>query len=520
MLERDLIRKCAENYGADAAYHDANGSRTWKEIDFRSDCLVQALNALGCTKGGRTAILSENRIEVAEHWFACLKSGIVRVGVNWRYSPHEVLHVIRDSDARIIFVEDKWLSLISNFVEELTSEGRTLVGIGGVNTLLYNYEPLIRDHEKGLVWPELSARDTAMIGYTSGSTGSPKGVVLSHGAIYNMLVHHVLRMEYNRSDVRIYVTNPAGININTMCSNIVNAIPTVISNYDRESFPKLVERYGVTQVTLVPTMLHRLLEEVDRCDADLSSLRQVAYGSMPATPALIRKAFAKLGCRLVNAYGASESAGPVVLLDALDHEKAMNGKPELLKSAGKAQPGVQIEIRDENDAPLPTGEMGLVWMSGETIMDGYNNLPELTSETLRDGWLKTGDFGFLDENGYLYLGERKQNMIVSGGFNVYPNAVENVIANHPAVEEVAVIGIFHPEWGEVIVAAITISSEQHEFDMNGLVTFCRDNLARYAVPKHFEVLDALPRGNTDKIDKITLKTILAKKIGLELEREY
>jgi len=513
MLERDLIRKCAENYGSQIAYYDEGGEKTWNEVNIRSNSLARAMSSLGCQKGDRSAILSQNRIELAEHWFACLKSGIVRVGINCRYSQADILHTIRDSDARVIFVEEKWIHSISDLIADLTSEGRILVSIGASDVLPYDYECLISSHEQLVEWPALTARDTAQIGYTSGSTGRPKGVILSHGAIYNMLTHHFIKMEYNRSDVRLYVTNPSGININTMCSNIVNGIPTVISNYDSETFPHLVERYRATQATLVPTMLHRLLDVSETCGADLSSLRQIAYGSMPATPALIRKAYSNLQCRLVNVYGASETSGPVIILDSADHDRAMAEKPELLGSVGKAQPGVNIEIRDEDGTPLPTGQMGLVWMAGATIMDGYNNLPELTSETLRDGWLKTGDFGFMDEDGYLYLGERKHNMIVSGGFNVYPNTVENAIAEYPAIKEVAVVGLPHLEWGEAVVAAISINSDPEQFKIEDLIDFCRINLARYEVPKHIELLDSLPRGNTDKIDKIAIKDILSLKLS-------
>ena len=511
MLERDLVRKSAINHGHEIAYHDRDGHRTWAEMDERSDRLARVLADLGVAKGMRTAILSSNRIEVAEHWFACLKTGMVRVGINWRYSAADMLHVIRDSDARVILVETENLELLRPHVAELEAEGRRFVGFGGAHPFALDYETLLAAAPRIDGWPPLAADDVAMIGYTSGSTGKPKGVILSHGGIYTMLVFNFIAMGYTRQAVRAYVTNAWGINSNTMCINIVNGMGTVLNNHDARNFHELVEKYQVTQVTLIPTMLRRLIDVVKAGNADVSSLRQVAYGSMPATPALVREAWETLGCALVNAYGASESSGPVVILDNQDHERAFSGEPHLLRSAGRAQPGVDIEIRDEEGNLLPTGQVGLVWMSGETLMKGYLNLPELTADTLKDGRLKTGDFGHVDDEGYLYLGERKHNMIVTGGFNVYPNAVENALAEHPAVSEVAVVGVAHPEWGEAVVAAIAPRASV-EIDTADLLDHCRRALARYEVPKHIEVLPALPRGNTDKVDKIAVRRILVEKL--------
>lgn len=508
MFLRDFVRRCAEKFSHDTAYIDANRRSDWFEMHRRSDKLARAMQDLGVTPGTRTAILSHNRIEIAEHWFACLKIGAVRAGLNWRYSTREMLHVIHDCDARLIFVEANCAESLSEHFDQLTAEGRILIGFGGPHDLVVDYEKLIASTDLAPDLPALGEDEIGAVGYTSGTTGAPKGVLLTNRNLLTSLVFNNMVNGYTKQDIRIYVTNPAGININTMCMNIITGMTTVLENFDVERFLDLIEEHRVTTVTVVPTMLRRIIDDVRGGNWDVSSLRQICYGTMPATPALIRDAYATLDCEFLNRYGVSESTGAVALLDDAGHKKALANEPDLLRSVGKAMPHADIEIRDEDGNRVPHGELGLVWIGGDTVMQGYLNLPDLNAKTVFGNWLKTGDFGRMDERGYVFLGDRQHNMIVTGGFNVYPNAVENAIAEHKAVGEVAVVGMPHPQWGEAVVAAVTLAANE-QATSEELLAYCRAKVSKFEVPKHFSILPALPRGNTDKVDKRAIQAMLA-----------
>ncbi|MDB5669106.1 MAG: hypothetical protein JWO25_65, partial [Alphaproteobacteria bacterium] len=214
------------------------------------------------------------------------------------------------------------------------------------------------------------------------------------------------------------------------------------------------------------------------------------------------------GCSFLNRYGVSESTGAVALLDDVGHREAIEHEPDLLRSIGRAMPHADVKIRDEEGNPVATGELGLVWIGGDTVMQGYLNLPELNARTVYGKWLKTGDFGRMDERGYIFLGDRQHNMIVTGGFNVYPNAVENAIAEHKGIGEVAVVGIPHPQWGEAVVAVVTLASGA-ELSATQVIEHCRRTVSKFEVPKHVEIVSALPRGNTDKVDKRAIERLVA-----------
>ncbi len=520
MFLRDFVRRCSEKFPHETAYIDADRRTSWAEIHQRSDKLARALQDLGMRTGDRSAILSHNRIEVAEHWFACLKSGTVRAGLNWRYSTREMLHVIRDCDARLIVVEAACAESLKDHVEELASEGRILVGFGGAHDLPVDYEMLIAGTDAAPALPDLEEDGLGAIGYTSGTTGNPKGVLLSNRNLITSLVFNNMVNGYRRQDVRLYVTNPAGININTMCMNMITGMTTVLENFQAERFLDSIEEHRVTTVTVVPTMLRRIVDDVKTGHRDISSLRQVCYGTMPATPALIRDAYATLDCEFMNRYGVSESTGAVALLDNYGHLDALDDDPDLLRSVGKAMPHADIQIRDEAGKELPRGELGLVWIGGDTVMQGYLNLPELNAKTVYGKWLKTGDFGRMDERGYVFLGDRQHNMIVTGGFNVYPNAVENALAEFNGVGEVAVFGMPHPQWGEAVVAAVTVTSGA-DVTPAALDKHCREKVSKFEVPKHIAILPSLPRGNTDKVDKRAIQAMFAQpgKLPWEIEKE-
>ncbi len=507
MFLRDFVVRCAHTYANKVAYIWRDERRTWKALHERSDRIAAALQGLGMRKGQVSGMLSRNRIEPAEHWFACVKAGIVRAGINWRYSAREMMHTIRDCNLKVLVIDAACVEQLAEHLQELRAAGIKLVGFGGSHGLEYDLETLIRKSDRKPDYPPLVDDDLIMIGYTSGTTGLPKGVLLSQRAVRESAVHNVLVNGYSPESVRLYVTNPAGINIFQMCFNCITGMTTVIDDYETKRFLELIEEHRITTVTLIPTILRRVLDELKIGHHDISSLKQVCYGTMPATPSLIRQAYDTLGCTFMQRYGVSESAGAVAALWDSDHRLALAGEPNLLTSVGRALLHADISIRDDEGQELSLGEQGTVWIRSDTLMAGYLNLPEESADALRLPWLRTGDFGRMDERGYIFLGDRKKNMIISGGMNVYPLGVENVLAEHPAIREAVVVGMPHPEWGEAVVAAVSLVPGK-QVTAEEVIAHCRISVAKYEVPKFVQIMDNLPQGNTNKIDKRAIKEML------------
>ncbi len=506
MLMRNFIANCAATYPNDCAYMSGDSRRSWQEVHVRSDRLAGSFQALGLSKGDCVGILAHNTIELAEHWFACLKAGYVRMGVNWRYSHREVAHTLSDSAVKGLIVDANCRALIEPHLNQLRRAGIILVGFGNGHGLENDYETLIaRGH--AAAYPVLGDNDDALIGYTSGSTGLPKGVLLTQRNVRESSIHMSIGAGYTFDDVRLYCTNPAGNNIFLCCLNVLTGMPTVIEDYHADSFIELVSRHRVTQVTLVPTMLRRAIESVRAGGCDVSSLRQITYGTMPTPPALIRQAYDTLDCAFLQVYGASETGGPVTALFDSHHRRGINGEPELLTSAGRVLPHARATIRDAQGNELPPGEQGTVWLGGETVMKGYVNLPDETQACLHGSWFRTGDLGRVDERGFIFLGDRNKNLIITGGMNVFPTSVENALAEHPAVSEAVAVGVPHPEWGEAVTAMVCLWPG-HSASGAQLIDHCRGRLPRWEVPKHVEVVPRLPTGFTDKIDKRAVRQIL------------
>ena len=266
----------------------------------------------------------------------------------------------------------------------------------------------------------------------------------------------------------------------------------------------------MTAFLLAPTMLNWALEDNAKRPFDLSSVRLIIYGSSPAARTLIRRVHETFGKDMINVYALTETTwGGVAFLSPDDHRRALTEKPELLSSVGRVASHFEISIRDEDGAPVAAGDPGEIWLRGPTVMAHYLNLPEQTNEVLQDGWLRTNDIGRLDEEGYLYLLDRQKFLIVSGGVNIYPAAVESILVKHPGVADICVVGVPHPVWGEAVVAVVR-RKEGHENLVGGdLIEFCRDKLNRPSTPKHIVfVEDDFPRTTNFKVRKKEVQAYL------------
>jgi acyl-CoA synthetase (AMP-forming)/AMP-acid ligase II len=505
---RDYLAQAAQNFPDKLAFIEGDRSITWKRLDERASKFARALQMLGMGKGDVIGILCHEHLEVYEYWFGCLKIGALRASINWRFAPQEMLHVARDSAAKVLLLEANCVPLMRPYFDELQANGVILIGFGGDHGLPNDYETLLAAATEPPVLPELRDEDLACLSYTSGSTGAPKGVMITQKGLRECVVWTVVNVGFRPDDVWYLPASSAWVTLFLGSFGVTNGMTTVIpeGDFNVADFMRHVERFKVTLLLLVPTMLQRVMDEYEKHPADFSSVRTLAYGSSPCPPSVLRRAMKLFPCRFLNFYGLTESTGGwISFLHHTDIAKALNGiHPERINSVGLTSVHFNTTIRDQEGNILPPGEWGEIWVKSETLMRGYVNLPKETEEVMRGEWLRTNDIGYKDEEGYLFLTDRQKFMIITGAANVFPTTVENVMADHPSVAEVAVVGVPHPEWQEAVVAAVRfwegMTATQHE-----LVDFCRDRLAVFELPKHVEVVSELPRGVTGKLDKKALK---------------
>jgi acyl-CoA synthetase (AMP-forming)/AMP-acid ligase II len=334
--------------------------------------------------------------------------------------------------------------------------------------------------------------------YTGGTTGPPKGVMLSHKNLLVSANACAAGIGLDQTDVECYVLPLFHIAVwAALCTAMAGATLVIARRPELELILKLIQEERCTHINLVPTLLGWMLSLPNLEDFDLSSLRMISYAGSPMAPEVLKAAIRKFGNIFVQGYGMTEAAPAVSFLTAADH--VLEGpRSRLLASAGKAAPGIEVRIVDDDDKSVAPGEIGEIAVKGENVMLGYWKNPELSAETLRGGWLHTGDMGTLDEEGYLFLKDRKSDMIVTGGENVFPKETEDVLYEHPAVQECAVVSAPDPRWGEKVQAVVALKAG-HSVPESELIAHCKGRLAGYKCPKAVEIWDALPKSPIGKI---------------------
>lgn len=512
LFPRDLLARCAQNFPSKMAYACGDQSRTWLEMEERSDRLVTALSNLGVGRAATVAILGRESLVVYEHFFACMKLGAIRLGLNWSYSTSELEHLLTDSGAKVLLVDGRCAKLLAPLRTQLEQSGVAIVGYGDGHGFSADYDMLMAANEiskRPPAWPELHPDDALMLTYTSGTTGRPKGVLHKQSSIAAMIFQSLVARGLGPDDILYAAAASSWMTVVLNLLGLGNGMGHVISDgtFEIQSFLSDVQRRKATAIMLVPTLIQRALDEIARNPYDLSSVRLLMYGSAPASPQLIQAAYAAFGCELVQSYGMTES-GWTTQLSAADHRWAIEYEPGLLRSAGRAGVMSEIEIRDERGQRVPRGTPGNVWIRSETLMKGYLNLPKETSEALHGEWLSTNDVGYLDARGYLFLTDRRKFMIISGAVNIFPSSVENALLEHPSVAEAAVVGAPHPKWGEAVVAVIRLHhgataapAELHDH--------CESLLNRMERPKHFVFVEDFPRSVNGKVQKQQVKDWVA-----------
>jgi acyl-CoA synthetase (AMP-forming)/AMP-acid ligase II len=443
-------------------------------------------------------MLTADCIETAELFIACAKIGAIRVGLNARLAPLEIATLIADSAPRLVMVASGCRALAASL--PVLAEAPVFIGFGPDHGFALDYEALIERHRHDGVLAETPA-ETVMIAYTTGSTGLPKGAVYPHETFLRSILYVSLYEGVMHDSVWLHAMAAAGIPIMHMLRNIFHGATTVIIGaWDPERALFLLERERATNCVLVPTMLNSLLASDSLGKRDTSALRLLGYGASPLPAATIREAMKAFGCPFLQMYGTTELMGMAMMLMPSDHAQGLAGRPEILASAGKALSFVDIRIVDDEGRDVPAGEIGELIIRSEVQFPAYWRAPEKYAETVIDGWLFTGDMARQDPEGYIYLGDRAKFRIKSGGFNVFPTEIENVLADHPAVDEVAVVGLPDDRWGERIHAVITLKPRS-EATPQALRDFCRGKIADFKIPKTIDIWPQIPKGPTGKIQK-------------------
>jgi acyl-CoA synthetase (AMP-forming)/AMP-acid ligase II len=509
MLVGDIPRRNGRRYPAKVAVRYGQAGLTWAALDERADRLGSYLLGRGLATGDRVAVSARNCLEWPELVFGLAKAGLVLVPVNIRHSPDEVGHVLGDSGARAAIVHH----------DQVERHGQTLSGLGflleiGGSEAGQDYEAALSTGRAADPTPSsLTDSDVQFILYTSGTTGRPKGVVNQHRGMLAQVLDTTISTEARHTDVMLATTPffTAGGMVRTLSWLYLGQTMIIHPRFDAEAVLDEIERSRVTFTTFIPTMLHRTLRMLeDGPPRDMSSLRRISYGSAPVPTGLAERAMKLLGCDLQQRYGLTEAGGQVTILGPAEHRAAIAGRTSLLTSCGRETPHAEIRIRDDEGLELPPGEIGEIVIRCDSSALGYWNNPEQTARTFRPDGLWSGDLGRLDADGYLHIEGRRTDMIISGGFNVYPAELERVLSGHHQVDLAAVVGVPDQEWGEtpvaVIVAKGAVDAAAFEAELRGL---CREQLADYKQPRKFVFRTELPLGPAGKVLKRELRAQLS-----------
>ncbi|MEI7713085.1 MAG: long-chain-fatty-acid--CoA ligase [Rhodospirillales bacterium] len=502
-----FLRRAVQIAGRGIATICGERQQDWATFANRAARLAGALAGLGFKPGDRIGILALNSDRYLESFFGLAWGGFVFVPINTRLAPPEIVFWLSDSGCAGLLIDDAFVPVLPKVLPE-TPEMRHVVYIGDGPTPAgqMSYEALVAAAEP----VEDAGRcdnDMAGIFYTGGTTGRSKGVMLSHNNILSNAHNISTAAPFGRQTCFIHAAPMFHLADGAM-TFIVTANGgrhVFLPRFDPASFLSMVEEYGVTTALIVPTMVNMIVHHPDMARRDLSSFQDLLYGASPMPEAVILRAMELMPkLRFTQAYGQSE-ASPLMTLMAPE-DLWIDGKLSYrLKSAGRGVLDCEIAILDENDKEVPRGTVGEVCGRGKTVMSGYWKQPELTAHTLRNGWLHTGDGGYMDEDGFVYIVDRVKDMIVSGGENVYSAEVEEALYSHPAVAECAVIGIPDDRWGERVHAIVRFKPDMSATEQE-LIAACHARIANYKCPRSVTIaMDSLPLSGAGKILKSELR---------------
>jgi len=474
---------------------------TYHQIDSRSNRVANGLNSLPGNKADRVAVLLNNSIELVEVLVGVAKSNRALLALNARHTGKEHAYAINDSEANTIIFGKEFWDIIEEIRDEI-KEVKNFICVGKKGPGILDYEEWVSNQSSAEPKEEIDVDDIDRIHYTSGTTGRPKGAVSTYrigwARLRNLLANldETIRPEDTNLNVGP-LTHAAGL---VMTSYYLKGAKNVIlPRFDPELVLHSIQQEKVTNILLIPTMIVMLLNQPSIKKYNLSSLKGIYYGTSPIAVEKLREAISVFGRIFRQNYGLTEAPQPITVLRKEDH--ILDGTKEevsRLGSAGRPVLGVEVRVVRENGEDVLPGEIGEIIIRSDTVMKEYWKQPEATAAALKNGYLHTGDMATIDEQGYVFIVDRKYNMIISGGFNIYPREVEEAINKHPAVMEAAVIGVPDEIWGESVKAFVVLK-QGHRVTQEEIIEICRQNLASYKKPRSVEFVNELPRNPYGKV---------------------
>jgi acyl-CoA synthetase (AMP-forming)/AMP-acid ligase II len=492
------------------------GEKRWNYQDFcnRINRLSHCLKGFGIKKDDKVAILHPNCHTFLEAYYAIPQIGAISVPINYRLSPREIAFILQDSESKILIAD----SMFKNQVDPIRKEIRGIEKIlwtGGPQELEdsidLNYEKVLQQAEfSALPDPPINGEDIAQIYYTSGTTGRPKGVMLSHKNVTTHALGAIAEIHLTDCDVWIHVAPLFHLADAwaTWAVTWVGGTHVLVREFDAKIVLETIQKEEVTLTNLIPTMLNLMVNHPDVGKFNYSSLRVLLSGGAPIAPEVVRKIVETFKCDYIQTYGMTETSPYLTLSILKDHLKNLSNENQLRFKSKTGREFIGVELKVVNDrgeeVKKDEKEVGEIIVKGDSVTKGYWKLPEETKKSIKDGWLYTGDMAVIDEEGYVTIVDRKKDMILTGGENVYSTEVENVLYMHPAILECAVVGIPDPKWGEAVKGIVVLKPSQRATEQE-IIQFCKEKITHYKAPKSIDFIEALPRTGSGKIHKKGLR---------------
>ena len=477
-----------------------NRRLTWKIFNDRINRLANWLLKMGCKKGDTVSALAQNCNQYYELYYAAFKTGMVNAPINYRLGPQEMLHLINFSQSEILFVGAEYFEYVEKNRDKF-EHVKTLVSFDGPQPGMEDYEAILGKSSPTEPGIDVDENDVAVISYTGGTTGLPKGPLLTHRNFLTVMRTILIYGDMSENDITLQVLPPFHLTIwQTLIAHYIGAKSVLNKKLDLNHVMGLFAKEKITHINLVPVLLNWIVNDPNFDKFDFSSLRYITYGGSPIPMAVLEKCLRKLSPRFSQGFGLTEST---LLATVLGHEyHVISDDPRTqkrLKSVGREVVHNEVKVVDDDGNELPPGEIGEIIIRGPNVMKGYWRDPEQTADRIRNGWLYSNDMGYFDEDRFLYIVDRKQFMIITGGENVYPKEVEDVLYQHPVVNEAAVVSAPDEKWGET-VAAVIVPKGGAKIEEEEILAFCKERLAGYKCPRIVKFVESLPKTPIMKID--------------------
>jgi acyl-CoA synthetase (AMP-forming)/AMP-acid ligase II len=486
----------------------AGKTLAWGDAQRGVHRMAHALVRSGVRPGERVAILAKNCIEYVLFYYAASKVGAVPVPLNYRLAAPEWRTILRDARPSLLLARGELVGAVAPLRAELPEIAHWVALDAAAPEGWLRFEDWLRDAPDSAPEHVADAGDDLYQMYTSGTTGRPKGAVLTHFAVCSQLEQISSGPLQLGPGDRYLIVAPvyhAAAALASFWALRNGGTLFIMEDFDPAAVVRALSEQEISAATLVPAMIQAcLVMAPDAAQRRYEKLRFIVYGASPIAAETLRRAIDVFGCGFAQGYGMTETTAGATFLLPKEHERGLASKPELLLSCGRPLPGTEVRVVDPEGRDLPPGQVGEILLRGPQLMRGYWNLPEATAEALAGGWMHTGDAGTLDAEGFLYIQDRVKDMIVSGAENVYPREVENVLFEHPAVADAAVIGVPDPRWGEVVKAVVVLRKGQSASE-DELIEFCKSRLAGFKRPRSVDFVADLPRNPSGKVLKKDLR---------------